>query len=96
MNHFSTKKMQVQYNNASRSGSLDRSGLHTVLPPECQVTSALPGQPFIQDPSMPLMTPPNTTTQLEEAKRRLEDESNKARLLKSRCVANPFCLNNFN
>ncbi|KAJ8317941.1 hypothetical protein KUTeg_003032 [Tegillarca granosa] len=33
----------------------------------------MPNQPFAQDPSMPLPTPPNTTVQLEEAKRRLEE-----------------------
>lgn len=44
-----------------------------------------PSQPISQDPSMPLLNPPNPTTQLEEAKRRLEDESNKAaRMLKSK------------
>jgi len=32
----------------------------------------LPSQPFVQDSSMPPPTPPNPTTQLEEAKRRLE------------------------
>ncbi|XP_012944917.1 axin-1 [Aplysia californica] len=35
----------------------------------------LPSQPFVQDSSMPLPTPPNPTTQLEEAKRRLETQS---------------------
>lgn len=37
-------------------------------------TSVMPSQPFAQDPSMPLLTPPNPTTQLEEAKRRLENQ----------------------
>ncbi|RUS77719.1 hypothetical protein EGW08_014507, partial [Elysia chlorotica] len=36
--------------------------------------SVMPSQPFAQDPSMPLLTPPNPTTQLEEAKRRLENQ----------------------
>ena len=36
--------------------------------------SIMPSQPFAQDPSMPLLTPPNPTTQLEEAKRRLETQ----------------------
>lgn len=35
----------------------------------------MPSQPFATDPSMPLPTPPNTTVQLEEAKRRLEERS---------------------
>ncbi|KAK3744525.1 hypothetical protein RRG08_056663 [Elysia crispata] len=36
--------------------------------------AVMPSQPFAQDPSMPLLTPPNPTTQLEEAKRRLENQ----------------------
>ncbi|XP_052263701.1 axin-1-like isoform X2 [Dreissena polymorpha] len=31
----------------------------------------MPSQPFVQDPSMPLMPPPNTRVQLEEVNRRL-------------------------
>lgn len=34
-----------------------------------------PGHPFIQDPTMPPLSPPNTLTQLEEACRRLEEAS---------------------
>ncbi|XP_038570320.1 axin-2-like isoform X2 [Micropterus salmoides] len=34
-----------------------------------------PGHPFIQDPAMPPMPPPNTLAQLEEACRRLEEVS---------------------
>lgn len=34
-----------------------------------------PGHPFIQDPTMPPMPPPNTLAQLEEACRRLEEVS---------------------
>lgn len=40
--------------------------------------TAMPGQPFAQDPCMPLPTPPNPTTQLEEAKRRLLNQSRTA------------------
>ncbi len=40
----------------------------------------MPTQPIVQDPSMPLLNPPNPTTQLEEAKRRLEDE--RSRIMK--------------
>ncbi|CAE1150821.1 AXIN1 [Acanthosepion pharaonis] len=39
----------------------------------------MPSQPIVQDPSMPLLTPPNPTTQLEEAKRRLENNEGKRR-----------------
>ncbi|CAG5126334.1 unnamed protein product, partial [Candidula unifasciata] len=41
-------------------------------------TTILPSQPFAQDPSMPLLTPPNPTTQLEEAKRRLGTQARTA------------------
>lgn len=34
-----------------------------------------PGHPFIQDPAMPPLPPPNTLAQLEEACRRLEEVS---------------------
>ncbi|XP_068177388.1 axin-2-like isoform X2 [Antennarius striatus] len=34
-----------------------------------------PGHPFIQDPAMPPLPPPNTLAQLEEARRRLEEVS---------------------
>ena len=44
-----------------------------------------PLQPIMQDSSMPLLNPPNPTTQLEEAKRLLEDET-KQRLIKSKLV----------
>lgn len=36
-----------------------------------------PAQPFIQDPAMPPLPPPNTLAQLEEACRRLEEVSSK-------------------
>ena len=37
---------------------------------------AMPGQPIVQDPSMPPMPLPNTTVQLEEVNRRLYDTAN--------------------
>ncbi|XP_023666543.1 axin-2-like isoform X1 [Paramormyrops kingsleyae] len=43
--------------------------------------AAQPSQPFVQDPSMPPLPPPNTLAQLEEARRRLEEAS------KQRCAA---------
>ena len=48
-----------------------------------QLSQVLPSQPIIQDPSMPLLTPPDPTTQLEEARRRLEQEA-RTRILQSR------------
>lgn len=38
-----------------------------------------PGHPFVQDPTMPPLSPPNTLTQLEEACRRLEEASKPAK-----------------
>ncbi|XP_076275789.1 protein axin isoform X1 [Rhynchophorus ferrugineus] len=50
----------------SRSSSVERNS----------VTGATvsPAQPFVADPSMPPLPIPNTVTQLEEARRRLEDD----------------------
>lgn len=56
----------------SRSGSVDRGG---GIQPYLGAGGFMPSQPFATDPSMPLPTPPNTTVQLEEAKRRLEERS---------------------
>ena len=85
----SSKKQQSTSYNNSRSGSLDRNlGTRNVMRPGfdlpyLNVSGVMPSQPIVQDPSMPLLTPPNPTTQLEEAKRRLEDES-RSRILKSK------------
>ena len=59
---------------SSRSASVERTGL--TLQPWMNLSAgqALPSQPFVQDPNMPLPTPPNVTVQLEEAKRRLEEK----------------------
>ena len=43
----------------------------------CHLRSHQPAQPFIQDPAMPPLPPPNTLAQLEEACRRLEEVSTK-------------------
>lgn len=43
-----------------------------------------PAQPFVQDPAMPPLPPPNTLSQLEEACRRLEEVSTKP--IKQRCA----------
>ncbi|KAK0049197.1 axin-1 [Biomphalaria pfeifferi] len=54
-----------------RSTSVDRADRGAWNGP----SAIMPSQPFAQDSSMPLLTPPNPTTQLEEAKRRLETQS---------------------
>lgn len=58
---------------STRSTSVERSG--GLLSAWGAAAPILPSQPFVQDSSMPLPTPPNPTTQLEEAKRRLESQS---------------------
>ena len=77
---------------SGRSGSMDRSG-HLHLHDTSGEYSSLvhhglvqPLQPIMQDSSMPLLNPPNPTTQLEEAKRLLEDAETKHRLSKSKYV----------
>ena len=85
----SGKKSQSQYN-SSRSGSLDRSGFNSFHQPVggdyswSADTAVQPSQPFAQDTSMPLLNPPNSMTQLEEVRRRLEDESLRARMRQSK------------
>ena len=82
--HRSSSK-KAAYGGGSRSASLDRSRERGRLMMDDfnKGASMVPAQPIVQDPSMPLLDPPNPTTQLEEAKRRLEDES-KQRISKSR------------
>lgn len=58
----------IKYLHSSRSSSLERnsgSGGGTILGP---------AQPFVADPNMPPLPLPNTAMQLEEARRRLEDD----------------------
>ncbi|XP_031353608.1 axin isoform X2 [Photinus pyralis] len=49
----------------SRSSSMERNSV---------ANSLVPAQPFVADPSMPPLPLPNTAIQLEEARRRLEDD----------------------
>ncbi|XP_078081940.1 axin-2 [Mustelus asterias] len=46
--------------------------------------NAQPSHPFIQDPAMPPLPPPNTLAQLEEARRRLEEEKKVSKTQKQR------------
>ncbi|KAM8825553.1 axin-2 isoform 1-T1 [Synchiropus picturatus] len=48
-----------------------------------------PAQPFIQDPAMPPLPPPNTLAQLEEACRRLEEVSTKTTKPRHSVSSNP-------
>lgn len=80
---FLSFKIKTGNHTSSRSASVERSGMLTwgVAGGTAQV---LPSQPFVQDSNMPLPTPPNPTTQLEEAKRRLEDQSRTSVPVKSK------------
>ncbi|CAH1959889.1 unnamed protein product [Acanthoscelides obtectus] len=51
---------------SSRSSSVERNS--------CSGATLGPAQPFVADPSMPPLPLPNTAIQLEEARRRLEDD----------------------
>lgn len=53
----------------NRSASADSGCRQPWIPPGG--TAVMPNQPIVQDPSMPLMPPPNTRVQLEEVNRRL-------------------------
>ncbi|XP_076453892.1 axin-1-like [Babylonia areolata] len=67
--HKQSSKSKTGNHMSSRSASMERSGLLSWG----MTGGTLPSQPFAQDSNMPLPTPPNPTTQLEEAKRRLEE-----------------------
>ncbi|XP_038632962.1 axin-2 isoform X2 [Scyliorhinus canicula] len=49
-----------------------------------QRSNAQPSHPFIQDPAMPPLPPPNTLAQLEEARRRLQEEKKVSKTPKQR------------
>ncbi|KAL8609738.1 hypothetical protein ACOMHN_042777 [Nucella lapillus] len=67
--HKQSSKSKTSAHVSNRSASTERGN-----PLAWGVGGAtLPTQPFVQDSSMPLPTPPNPTTQLEEAKRRLQE-----------------------
>nr|XP_032823165.1 axin-1 [Petromyzon marinus] len=55
------------------AGSAGAAGGHGTGPPYAR-RAVQPSHPFLQDPAMPPLPAPNTTVQLEEAKRRLEEE----------------------
>ncbi|XP_030840345.1 axin-1 isoform X2 [Strongylocentrotus purpuratus] len=76
-------KKPVQYN-TSRPQSMERERTHTPTTNLPKRSSPhLPKQPFIQDPNMPLMQPPEPLTVLEEARRRI-DMSNRQQRMSSK------------
>lgn len=62
----------------SRSDSLERGVAMGPMGP-MGAAGVGPAQPFVADPSMPPLPQPHTATQLEEARRRLMDESHRQR-----------------
>ncbi|XP_048870688.1 axin-1-like [Brienomyrus brachyistius] len=66
-----------QGHDASRVGSVERPGAVYPWVSTQLWNGAQPSHPFIQDPTMPPNPAPNPLTQLEEARRRLEEERKK-------------------
>ncbi|XP_044305497.1 axin-2 [Varanus komodoensis] len=69
----STKKA---YNSESTRGTFaERPARHHLWGNSSHLRGAQPAHPFVQDPAMPPLPPPNTLAQLEEACRRLAEVS---------------------
>ncbi|XP_066560359.1 axin-2 [Amia ocellicauda] len=60
---------------SSRGAPGDRSGRQHTWGGNSHARTHQPAHPFVQDPAMPPLPPPNTLAQLEEACRRLEEVS---------------------
>ncbi|XP_063510802.1 axin-1 isoform X8 [Pongo pygmaeus] len=76
--HGSSGTRKPQPHENSRPLSLERPGaVHPWAGPQLR-TSVQPSHLFIQDPTMPPHPAPNPLTQLEEARRRLEEEEKRA------------------
>ncbi|XP_069066756.1 axin-1 [Pleurodeles waltl] len=86
-NHGSSGVKKPLSHDLSRPISIERPGaVHPWV--TAQLRSVVqPSHPFIQDPTMPPNPAPNPLTQLEEARRRLEEEEKKAakQAIKQRC-----------
>uniref|UniRef100_A0A8C7JT44 Axin-1 n=1 Tax=Oncorhynchus kisutch TaxID=8019 RepID=A0A8C7JT44_ONCKI len=73
-----------------RPSSVERPGaVHPWVSAQLR-NNVQPSHPFIQDPTMPPNPAPNPLTQLEEARRRLEEERRRATLLQS--LSSAVCL----
>ncbi|KAG5280146.1 hypothetical protein AALO_G00085490 [Alosa alosa] len=69
----------------SRPSSVERPGaVHPWVSAQLRSNTVQPSHPFIQDPTMPPNPAPNPLTQLEEARRRLEEERKKSTTLQSK------------
>ncbi|XP_060619052.2 axin-2 isoform X1 [Anolis sagrei] len=81
----STQSTKKAYNSeSSRGGPGERPARHHLWGSSSHPRGVQPAHPFVQDPAMPPLTPPNTLAQLEEACRRLAEVSKPQ---KQRCSA---------
>lgn len=75
---------KVQSHEVSRPSSVERPGaVHPWVTAQLR-NNVQPSHPFIQDPTMPPNPAPNPLTQLEEARRRLEEEKKKSGTLQAK------------
>lgn len=82
--HRSSGAKKQQAHESSRPLSIERPGaVHPWVSAQLR-TSVQPSHLFIQDPTMPPNPAPNPLTQLEEARRRLEEEEKRASKAPSR------------
>ncbi|XP_075851017.1 axin-1 isoform X2 [Microcebus murinus] len=87
--HGSSGARKPQAHESSRPVSLERPGaVHPWAGTQLRA-SVQPSHLFIQDPTMPPHPAPNPLTQLEEARRRLEEEEKKASRLPSKQRTKP-------
>ncbi|XP_062868554.1 axin-1 [Trichomycterus rosablanca] len=75
---------KAQGHESGRPSSVERPGaVHPWVSAQLR-NNVLPSHPFIQDPTMPPNPAPNPLTQLEEARRRLEEEKKKSATLQTK------------
>ncbi|XP_065271906.1 axin-2 isoform X2 [Emys orbicularis] len=76
LEQFGTQSTKKAYNLESTKGiPSERPARHHLWGNSNHSRGAQPAHPFVQDPTMPPLTPPNTLAQLEEACRRLAEVS---------------------
>lgn len=79
-----TGSKKAQGHESGRPSSVERPGaVHPWVSAQLR-NNVLPSHPFIQDPTMPPNPAPNPLTQLEEARRRLEEEKKKSGTLQTK------------
>ncbi|XP_029455187.1 axin-2 isoform X2 [Rhinatrema bivittatum] len=73
--HSAQSGKKAYASESTRGAATERAGRHHQWGTNGHPRSVQPAHPFIQDPAMPPLTPPNTLAQLEEACRRLAEVS---------------------